>query len=292
MHSRVIKLTAAAVTLVSLGGCSGEVAAGDPRQSDRGSNLSYSQEEMRIGSLPLDEYIPKFYVASYATQLLIRECMAARGIDYKVARVNFAAPPPATANNLGRRIFNISVAREFGYHFAPSQRVDRKKLQEFAKLNYDQVALSACASSAEQQIPFIESLAEQLAFGIDVSADDAVEEGVASWRECMKDRIPSVEVTDWPPDMPSESDAVSFGLPTASEWDATPAGDDEKKLATIDAECRESSGFQQAYYGALVKAQRDAIAENEHALRDNLAEIARVDESAQEVIQRLGGTAS
>lgn len=227
------------------------------------------EKDMDQWVLPLDTYLPPYFEAQYARQLLMRACMDRAGFEFRVAPVDIDEAPPETSNSSGRRLFDVDLASRYGYHFAPSQRVDRRLAQEIAATQYstiEQRQLDDCIRSAQAKLGApSDSLADWLGFTVDVTSDPDVMSSVGSWAACLHARFPG-DGTGWPEDMPGERRGSEFGLDRATEWDADPPSDEEIALAVADAECRDSSGFREAYYSAEWNAQLVLIENNRRDL--------------------------
>ena len=186
-----------------------------------------------------------------------------------MARVDLDAPGPVTANAAGRRLFSVELAKQFGYHYAPTQKFDRQRAQEIAVIQYtpsEASALELCQGTADQALPPLgESLSELLSFQVDVTADVRVVASVADWRQCLESAMPGM-ATGWPEDMPGRVEWGSFGLDRAVMWDAPPPSEPELALAVQDVICRESSGFSASYYEAEWSAQEAVLRQNYDAL--------------------------
>lgn len=228
------------------------------------------EEDRATWLLPLDEYLPPYFEAQYARQLLMRECMEGFGYTFRVAPVNVDAPPPATTNRSGRRLFDVSIAAVYGYHFAPSQREDLRLVQEIGASAYsdDEVrVLEGCQAQALEELQSPDdSLADWLGFVVDVRTDADVRAAAARWANCLEAVAPG-RATEWPEDMPNRHDSVEFQLSTAVLWNAPPPSFEEVELALFDAECRESTGFAEAYYEAEWQAHLELIEQNLPALQ-------------------------
>jgi hypothetical protein len=111
-----------------------------------------------------------------------------------------------------------------------------------------------------------------------------VKDTAAAWRECMAPK----GVEDLPADpslMPSDSLSQRFGLsntPDAGQEVTVTAT--EKDLAVFDAQCRESSGYEEARYTAEWGRQVTLLEQNGPALNEVRDKIQKTDTAISEVI--------
>ena len=225
---------------------------------------------------PLDQYTPAHVVAAdYAENLLMRPCMESKGFEWNVPWRDVSAGPSETASDGGRRLFTVEIAREFGYHTAvsPDRGMDAWLLfmqQEVSPAKDD--AIDECTDVAREQLPRLSSNSE-LAVGLAGAAfngaleDSDVVAAAGRWHECMRDSgVP--DLPDDPIGIPTEYMVSTFGL---EEQGAPTPG--EKELATLDATCRETSGYAETLYQEEWERQVTLLADNADALERMLGTI-------------------
>ncbi len=223
--------------------------------------------------MPLDPYQPTDahrFASNHVNDLLVQSCMAAAGFDFPVAQVFPHAPPSRTENAYGRRIFSRSIAAQWGYRPAPDLTSHDREVREGRYVVddlFDNVAgyadrVDSCFAEAKKKFTdkaYRFSTASALALQADdaVVATQSVKDAMKRWHDCLAPQgIP--DLPDTPFDMPPKTVDERFDLGSAIDpiWgNGTPAGDDEIALATADAECRSSSGFETLYYDANWDAQ-------------------------------------
>ena len=85
--------------------------------------------------------------------------------------------------------------------------------------------------------------------------------------------------------MPGPTLGQKFGLDTAADWDAPPAGQEEIELAIADAKCRESSGITEAMYDKEFAEQEKLVEENSRDLAPLIEKNKKLTETAREIIR-------
>jgi len=210
----------------------------------------------------------------YASSLLIGPCLSRMGfnvpepwldIEEFVAREN--------VNHLGRLLFTPESASTWGYRKAPQQS-DLSQLEArdsvIAQMRDDtpgfDEAFLRCVEEGYEIFGEDWVGAGNYAMGLasNASADAQQEPDVIEtaklWRECMENAGAGV-LPSSPIEMPTQSMVNSWqpdddGLPPAAEI----------SVAVSDAQCRESSGFTDAFYSAEWQAQLKLIDVNRDSL--------------------------
>ncbi|MDO4613748.1 MAG: hypothetical protein Q4B10_06755 [Actinomycetaceae bacterium] len=252
------------------------------------------KKDISTWALPLDPYQdPPISLLGYASDLVRADCLKNAGFEYPVVPYNENAPTKATRNEVGRRLFNPDIARSFGYHEPRSQRISEKELQERQEptgSEYIQAADKCEALVADAGIDweeFSNKTAQEIAWNLAPEKNKTVVAATQRWRECMMPLgIPALP--DTPDKMPGEVLHNTFGLETASSWDSPSASAEEIRIATADAECRESSGYSQALYDAEFAAQEKAVAEHATELAPLLERNRKSLEAARKIIAERG----
>lgn len=257
--------------LAALAGCSSN--AGDAAEA----NLP--EKNMTTWVMPLDQYIPAdTHAADYAENLLVSPCMTKAGFSWNVPWQDMKASSTTSLNTVGRSVFSEGLARQWGYHLAPSADSSLAAWKQFTQAHVDlstaeESALTSCLKSARKDLPRLPGSA-QIASGLGETAFQAaleektVKTAAAKWRSCMLPQGVS-DLPDTPSKMPSNSVALEFGLNGDVSAAAPAVSDAERKLAIADAQCRDSSGYRTAVYDAEWSQQVKL-------LKDNADELGRV----------------
>ena len=221
-------------------------------------------------TLPLDDYSPDTADDEFARNILVAGCMEAKGIFWPVPKSAAISRPPSE-NAEGRQLFNLRLAKNSGYHTGPYvEHVDPTANVTLSKSQ--QEALKTCATEADTKIGvnvdtrnLVESL-QVAAYRSAVNAS-AVLEAARAWRECML-RAKFSDVPSDPTKMPTGADRQRWfaGGPVTDAKLPSVGGPEEIRAATIDAQCRKSSGYAEAQYQAEVDAQLGLMAQNASAL--------------------------
>jgi len=228
-------------------------------------------------TLPLDDYIvppQNIIVSDYAENLLVHNCMVSRGHVWDITAINMDSLTIPTRSASGRRLFNSTIAAQFGYHepsvYSKEVRDAMNALNSRQFTAVEESDFYACVDEARVTLPLADDaqLGAQLAnAALDIaSADGTVVAASGRWRDCMKPAgipdLPMMPEGDSPTTMPTESQRKQFGLDDPYGAIST----EEIRIATIDADCRISSGFSQALYDAEFAAQTLALKANADAL--------------------------
>ncbi len=285
-----VGVMALAVTAL-LAGCTDSGLA----PSDTGP--SSAPEGLATYRLPLDDYIISPFewdLGNYAENLLAEQCMNSHGYEWSVPRRDVdSLAPPATQSASGRRIFNVDIAKTYGYHqpdWLPENVVKAEQALGSQVLSAEkQTALDSCITEdARTTLPLpqnYEQLGTYLANDALARAleSEEVVSAIQQWRTCMApagiDDLP-----ESPLGMPGES--------LAAEWRVgepdTVASVAEIEMAIDDATCREQSGFDVALYTAESRFQEAALSENADALLAEQREAQSYIERVSETLASLG----
>lgn len=231
---------------------------------------------------PLDQFVPQnFAVGSYAELLLDSRCMRTEGYDWSPPWKDTQAEWGPSWNEAERRLFNVSLAKQYGYHEAPGSGRSNPEWDAFtaSKVNLsdsESAALNACTSKSRKKLkdpgPVINLALSYISTAVDeANSDEEVVKAAKTWRECMQP-FGIYDLPDSPQHMPTKELMKKFGVSNAP-GDNVRAGSaasaEEIKLATADAECRVSSRYEQASYDAewdaSVKLYRENADELERA---------------------------
>jgi hypothetical protein len=248
------------------------------------------QPNRKVYALPLDQLraIDDGSVG-YAIDLLIQDCMKDVGFTWPIPTFHPNVRPPATWNSTGRRLFDVGIATQYGYHLAPP--TDAAAVQEALALNSRTLSpdesrqARRCRSTAQRRIsPPDSRLVDSLA-GAAYDAALADSDTVAAagrWKSCM---VPAgiSDLPDMPNEMPAPSIAKRFHLGRAGT-----ASPEEIEIATEDARCRETSGYASALYDGEVDQQLELFTKNRDALERTRSAAARNVKRARAVVAQHG----
>lgn len=243
-------------------------------------------------NLPLDAYLVTDAQEGYAQALLYSACMRPTGAEIPAIDPGDYLPP--NKNKEGYKLFSVAIAQKWGYHNGPAKRLPTPapKLTAAAQAHD-----ATCNTQAQNEVS---NPASQFVQGLGVAAyETAIHAGdvtaaAAAWHECMLPQgVPDLPAT--PFDMPTERLAEQFGLaaPPANQnpdviVPPTTATPDEIRLATSDAQCRDSSHFTATLYDDQVQIQLELIKRNEQKLQQALAAEHAEAAKIADVLQQYG----
>ena len=222
-------------------------------------------------TLPLDAYSPslaELYASANAQDRLIRECLKAAGLDWKVI-----ARPTSVGDHRNRRrygVIEMPVARNYGYHvpvglLTPATVDELNNARENSLSPRQRNAAygpNGCAAKVAPQLPSdLGPAAAQLARIDHASLTESqrtprVAAAMVSWRTCMAQRH------------------FHYGNPFAAVsdrrwWIAESAGPSsaEKAVAVADVNCKEQSKLVDEWHAAETALQRVLIRRNAATLQ-------------------------
>lgn len=241
--------------------------------------------------LPLDEYMPPSPANyDYARNLLVQACLKEEGIEYAVAPVDITADGPETANRYGRRLFDEELARRYGYHPAPTDRFDRELAQRVADQRFPadvQALVDQCRQESYAELPQAPvSLAESLAFSLNVADEPELEAAIGRWQVCMS-AAGYPDVATSPMDMPPPTLAESWGLNSRNPSVQDPSAE-ELAMAQADAACRSESGYSSRLYDAEWDRAFELARQHQVELDAEKAASAEMAETIRQIVARLG----
>lgn len=292
---RQLTLACRAVGVIAAAATVSVAAACGPASSDQHTSAVDGEgKDIVRWALPLDPYLlsdVQLTKAAYAAALTVDDCLAAKGIDDPVPYVDIDAAYGSDATV--RKWFDLKIAQTYGYHEPSQQRpAGLQAWDEFQRQastpSEDEVFL-ACRDDPATVSPgysnnlmnFTSGLATAAYSG--ASKDPAVLESAAAWNDCMAD-VGIEDLPSTPIEMPSESVRQRLGLGASIDSPITEPTAEEIDLATTDAECRDSSGFTEAFYDALWARESSMLEDNEAALIDAGAEIESITSEIDEII--------
>jgi hypothetical protein len=245
--------------------------------------------------LPLDNYIVGNTDASdYASGLLVEPCVEKAGYSWNEPYRDITAGNGASFNSADRRLFDPTIAKQWGYHFAPSPDTTLAAANAFnAAANsigpVEQTAVTKCILQSRKTLPALSGSAQigsnyaSEAYDAAVS-DAAVKSAATKWRTCM---VPAgiSDIPDSPEDFPSASVSARFGLGHLVLSSTPPAvSSAEIKLATFDANCEESSGYLPTLYKSEWDHQVTLMSKNADALDRAKTQLDKYNALVQKVI--------
>lgn len=259
---------AASLLAVVLTGCAQE------KSSDGAATLPTFKPDIATWRMPLDAYVVNPGKTDYARSLVYGACLRGKG---------FTPPPPALPgsnltpvyNTNGRKLFNLDLARRFGYHNGPPN--GKVAHEGDPKLPGEATARVECAQEATAALGTSDEAAA-LVYSFKTAAyQDAIhsEKWIAAgkrWRKCMLPLgIPDLPTTFEDGVMPTDSQRSRFGMRASDAADAplrsfVPTTVAEVREAEFDAKCRESSGLTPTLYELEVSNQERIISNNREEL--------------------------
>ncbi|TKR26758.1 hypothetical protein FA014_04020 [Cellulomonas hominis] len=292
VHPAVAVLVAAGLT-----GCS----ASGPDAAHEPSVLVEKNRLMWV--MPLDAYMVAEQLDT-AVDVFIEPCMQERGFAYRRPPVD-VTKRSETVSVSGRNLFNVEVARQWGYGGAPDPNADvlRADAAESVHWSAEQTdRYEDCLGRAREQFPAqrINNVVTSLSFSAWSGAKNAPEvlDAAERWVQCMQP-LGFSDLPDGPnadgggTPTPAMTEAYT-GVPYNATFDgAAPEQTAEQKaeeirIATFDAECQESTGYAQALYDAEWDRQVSVVRENEDTLTRLLDEKAAYEEKADRVLREAG----
>ncbi|HUG49495.1 MAG TPA: hypothetical protein VLZ78_00715 [Terrimesophilobacter sp.] len=273
-----VLVIACTVTLVAC-------TAPDSAKSVSTGDKAVSVKSLAQWRLPVDEFRAKAEpLGNYASQLLIGKCLVDKGHAWPVPWRDVSFPQPEDFNAVGYRLFNLQIAQQWGYHFAPdpdpASTEAWSEYGDFVNSHVSEIRADweACKKFADSKVDLVKDADDyNYVSSLQVQASDAaiqdsrVQTALAKWRACLSSKV-SYSVPDNPWDvMPPSAVAAQWGLlgahktPTASENELT--------AAVADATCRDTSGLSKTLYDLEWTNEEELIVKNRDKLdriRDNI----------------------
>ena len=286
------RVLASIAVLAAAAGCS----AADPGTS---VEPSIATDKNRMAwAMPLDAYMVDQQL-DYAVDILVEPCMQDHGFAYQRPAVDVTRRSE-TVTVSGRNLFNVDVARQWGYSGAPDPNYEVLRAASADALGWSreqQDQYDACLGEARAVFP-AQSINNYVA-GLSLSSwsganrEPEVLDAAARWVACMR----PLGFTD----LPESPNSESGGTPTPSMSEAYGEVADgvsnvqtaeqraeEIRIATFDAECQESSGYAQALYDAEWVRQVGIMRDNQAALTALLDEKAEYEQDADAIFREAG----
>lgn len=268
--------------MVVMAGIGGSLLVGcAPSTSDQEIDLPPKNVDAWV--MPLDQFtFTSGPLRDYAEALVERPCYAEHGIEWNVPWQPIDRGIGAGFSDGGQKLFTIDSAQKFGYHGTPNEWENKDAWRSFIEDNeklanenpgFDD-ALTDCRTRSRDTLPLPSDEERDYASQASVQTyeeallDERVLALVDDWQACMLDSgYPNV--TENPELMPVDELAKEWqvGVPGTT---ATPA---EVAMATADATCSESVGWDKALYDAQWERQSAFVETNADRLIRIRAEI-------------------
>ena len=227
--------------------------------------------------MPLDQYsIGDSKTSDYAENLLVQPCMEKAGFTWNVPWRDVSGTDGPSWNAVHIRLTNLNLAKEWGYHLAPTNDTSLRAwiafVQEKSNIGAsEETAVTKCIFAARKTLPVLPGNA-QLADGYALAAwegaqkDSAVLATASKWHECM---IPAgvSDLPDNPEDMPSLSVRQRFNIKLSVSPNPPVVSKPEKVMAAKDESCRLSSQYSKVFYDAEWDRQAKLVQKNADALQ-------------------------
>lgn len=253
--------------------------------------------------LPLNEYYAVMALNryTYTRDVVIHQCLAEQDVPYPEARLLDDFVSSVTSNDVGRRLFDVDLASEYGYGgpgatdagVRQREEDDMRRFQEATASGAGRVAAEQCLKQADSAVPYPPDvgIVEELIWVASGEAqeDRDVHEAMDRWTECMElAGIP--DLPDSPFEMPTEvmSDSFRDGPRVPDEprpW--KPPSAMEIEMAVTDAQCREDSGFAQTLYEKEWDAQVELMSDKMDTLEDVLVANQEYEDALERVLAEL-----
>lgn len=237
--------------------------------------------------------------ANDADNVLVSQCVAKRtGYKYYPAVSDYKAKPADTLDSTGtRQVFNPVVATKWGYRNGSSNDKNRAAEQAFDReLNSlpERVAkqLDKCADemSHKSDVGSYDSTLANLAQSWYLEAQSqansskSVKAAAAKWRTCMLPQGVS-GLPDSPVEMPTDDIRQQLqGSDSSSGRSGSAPTAEEIKVAVADANCRRSSGWDQAMYSAQWSLLLARMQKQSSQVEQASSMIAKVQQSADKIL--------
>jgi len=276
------------LAVLAAGACS-PASSDDFRRSDFTPNRAQ-------WSLPLDSYmVAPGADSAYAVQLLIKECLERQGISS--FRVDDPPLPYPLINSQLRRLFDVTIARKYGYSGPDVNSVHLSTQSLEAMTPADKEKSLACAAAANKNLETEDKQQNRMETLAGLAYERAqrrseIQKDLAAWKACLRP-LGFADLPDDPTQMPSEAQRMAWHFPIVKQdvpyARMRRASTAEIKGATLDAECRESTGLAEDLYNAEIDEQFRQMNSHAEAVTEAKAYTERVNENIRATIQRLSG---
>ena len=237
----------------------------EPSSSSGGENSLGVTKDISTWALPFDvifdQELSRLQV--HLVHVWTDECMLKHGFpDYEILS-SVDVPYPETNPHGFSALFNSVIAQKYGYRKAPDpgyryssggvENRDRSyfedksqafKVQMYACVNEATVREKGPVPTGEPPMSKPGSYESELNQFVVSSSDPALAAQAKAWVECMAPQ----GISDLPSAPWTLQNYKAMPESLRERWDWWPLGADEIQVATFDAGCRESSGWNQALY--------------------------------------------
>lgn len=257
----------------------------------QGQELKLPPKNLEAWVMPLDEFVfTSSPLRDYAEALLEQECYAEKGVEWDVPWQPMDRGFGPAFSNSGQRLFNVELAQQYGYHKAPNDWENKEAWTEFVESRpaiaestpgFDAI-FRECGDFSRGRLPLPSD--EDRNYAADAtsqSLQDALlepklEDHASAWADCMleagyRDLPANPELM--PPD--------EFAGQWAIDDPFSVAGQDEISMATADAQCSKSTGWDQALYDMQWDKQEQFVLGN----ADRLVRIREAIKSEREMLE-------
>jgi len=241
-------------------------------------------------ALPLDAYAQHdLSVPSRALMAEYAACLSAGGTLVELEEIEIATlldQPTAVTNTHGRRLFDESIAHQYGYRYEALDHMADLGVPDNLPSEGESELAERCSTSNGSSFPPYP--AEVLQFGLAAAAyQEAKEEAgvivaAAVWRECLG-AGEEVTIPSDPTQIPDE--AVNHYLEIVEHDSVRTVSERERTFAMKDARCRTSSGHTESLYAAEYALSLKALQENRAELDRERAAYEVFFAYASEVVQ-------
>lgn len=279
---------------VALTGCSTSGAGAERHGGGRAGSKDLPAQNIERWVLPLDAYlVGNTKNSDYAQSLLVQPCMERSGYSWDVPYRDTTATDGPSWNSVERRLFTPALAERWGFHLAPSPDTTLGALKVFiARANAvppaEAAVVSKCVIASRKELPPL-SGAAQLGAGYASEAysgaltESAVKAAAKKWRTCMTPAGVS-DLPATPEQFPSPSVVSEFSIQLDLSNTPPRVSPAEIRLATFEAKCETSSGYQSALYRAEWTGQVRLLRRNADALERSKKQLDQYDARVQKVI--------
>jgi hypothetical protein len=294
----------ALVCVLLIGGCTANTDSAQMGASN-GSIAKPTDEQFERWAMPSDQYVlsmAEMEVLIARVRYELRDCVQAAGFPNYDAGYSFSESSVNTDEYAvsGMRINNAENLGKYGYELPPSFNGGQNP-QKLSPTAAEQSAEQNCLAqpNTDEQATTEEGTAEDLnnqmnarLMGVmdEAMQDQTVVAAAVAWRECMAP-LGIADLPDSPEDMPSKSLKNRWGRANM-DGDEHPANADELAVAAQDGQCRQSSGYDRAYYDASWAIESKLLADRPDIVDEGVRARAVYDEelkAAREFIAAHGG---
>ena len=253
-------------------------------------------KDIRKWSLPTDPYYfgDDQRMRTNVTKLLTAKCFSEHGKHLPVTLYPTGPEPRQFTTPSGDTIFNAKTAKKFGYH--PAEENYPGASHEMGSPALDapyrrtlngapQKLRDDCNTFVDRELSKrgIATMNSQVYVYGDDSPSKEMAAAAEKWRKCMAPKgIPDLPKT---PTEPAPSLMKKFGM----DGDSAPANPrgEEIAMATFDAQCRASSGWDEAEYSSAWHAADEYVNAHQSSLQMKLNEIKHRNEVLQQMQTEL-----